>query len=112
MRVGTDVWAGNEMLAVADRTGHLDASMVRRVEFSSNQEVLRALRNGIIEAGALMLDETLLAMDDGGDLVALAALDSSIGSDAVLGAGARFTRSRSSRESASACSSIPAACKC
>ena len=72
------------MLAVADRTGHLDASLVRRVEFSSNQEVLRALRNGIIEAGALMLDETLLAMDDGGDLVALAALDSSIGSDAVL----------------------------
>ena len=84
MRVGTDVWAGNEMLAVADRTGHLDASLVRRVEFSSNQEVLRALRNGIIEAGALMLDETLLAMDDGGDLVVLAALDSSIGSDAVL----------------------------
>jgi NitT/TauT family transport system substrate-binding protein len=84
MRVGTDVWAGNEMLAVADHTGHLDPSLVRRVEFSNNQEVLRALRNGIIEAGALMLDETMLAVDDGGDLVVLAALDSSIGSDAVL----------------------------
>ncbi len=84
MRVGTDVWVGNEMLAIADHAGHLDRSLVRRVEFSSNQEILRALRNGILDAGTLMLDEALIAMDDGGDLVALAALDSSIGSDAVL----------------------------
>lgn len=85
MRFGTDIWAGNEMLAVAEQAGHLPARLVRRVEFSSNQEVLRALRNGVIDGGALMLDETLVALHDGVDVVILAAVDSSIGADAILG---------------------------
>jgi NitT/TauT family transport system substrate-binding protein len=84
MRIGTVLWPGNEVLAAAEHTGRLDESAVRRVEFSSNQEVLRALRNGVIEAAALMLDETLLAVQDGLDPVILVAVDSSNGGDAIL----------------------------
>lgn len=84
MRIGTVLWPGNETLAVAEHTGRLDPSAVRRVEFSSNQEVLRAMRNGVIEAAALMLDETLLAVQDGLDPVILVAVDSSNGADAIL----------------------------
>lgn len=85
MRFGSDIWAGNEMLAVAENVGRFDASRVRRVEFSSDQEILRALRNDVIESGALMLDEALVAQQDGTDLVVLAAVDSSVGSDAIMG---------------------------
>lgn len=84
MRFGSDIWAGNEMLAVAEHAGKLDAGKVRRVEFSNDQEIQRALRNGIIESGALMLDEALVLSSDGVDLVIVAAVDSSVGSDAVL----------------------------
>lgn len=85
MRIGTDIWVGNEVLAVAEHTGRLPTALLRRVEFSSNQEILRALRNGVVEAGALMLDETLIAANDDTDLVIIAAVDSSIGADAVIG---------------------------
>jgi NitT/TauT family transport system substrate-binding protein len=85
MRIGHDIWSGNEMLAVAEHTGRFDPTRVRRVEFSSNQEVLRGLRNGQLESAALILDETLLALADGIDLVIIAAVDSSIGSDSVVG---------------------------
>lgn len=84
MRIGTILWPGNEVLAVAEYSGRLDQRALRRVEFSSNQEVLRALRNGVIEAAALMLDETLLALQDGLDPVILVAVDASNGGDAVL----------------------------
>lgn len=84
MRVGTVLWPGNEVLAAAEYAGRLDTAAVRRVEFSSSPEVLRALRNGVIEAAGLMLDETLLSARDGLDLVILVAVDSSNGADAVL----------------------------
>jgi NitT/TauT family transport system substrate-binding protein len=84
MRVGTVLWPGNEILAAADHAGRLDTAAVRRVEFSSSQEVLRALRNGVIEGAALMLDETLLSARDGLDLVILVAVDSSNGGDGIL----------------------------
>jgi NitT/TauT family transport system substrate-binding protein len=84
MRVATDIWIGNEMLAVADRAGLFNPADIRRVEYSSNQEILRALRNGLVESAALMLDEALVAMHDGADLVIVAAVDVSNGSDAVI----------------------------
>jgi NitT/TauT family transport system substrate-binding protein len=85
MRIGTDIWVGNEVLAVAEHSGRLPLALIRRVEFSSNQEILRALRNGVVEAGSLMLDETLIAAHDGTDLVIIAAVDTSVGADAVIG---------------------------
>lgn len=84
MRVATDIWIGNEMLAVAERAGLFHRTDIRRVEYSSNQEILRALRNGVIESAALILDEALLAAHDGADLVVVAALDVSNGSDALI----------------------------
>ena len=84
MRIGTIPWPGNEVLAVAEYAGRLDQAALRRVEFTSNQEVMRALRNGVIEAAALMLDETLLSVQDGLDPVILVAVDASNGGDAIL----------------------------
>ncbi|HWI16409.1 MAG TPA: ABC transporter substrate-binding protein, partial [Vicinamibacterales bacterium] len=85
MRVATDIWIGNEALAVAERAGAFDPAEIRRVEYSSNQEILRALRNGLIESAALLLDEALVAAHDGTDLVILAAVDASKGGDAIIG---------------------------
>jgi NitT/TauT family transport system substrate-binding protein len=84
MRVATDIWLGNEVLAVAEHAGLLNAQDIRRVEYSSNQEILRALRNGLVESAALILDEVLLAAHDGADLVIVAAADASNGSDALI----------------------------
>lgn len=84
MRVATDLWIGNEMLALAEHAGLLDPAEIRRVEFSSNQEILRALRNGVIESAALMLDEAIVATQEGTDLVIVAAMDCSIGADALI----------------------------
>ncbi len=85
MRVATDIWLGNEMLAVAEHSGLFNPADIRRVEYSSNQEILRALRNGLIESAALMLDEALVAAHDGTDVVIVAAMDASNGSDALIG---------------------------
>lgn len=83
LRIGTNLWPGYEPLYLARNLGYLDDTPIKLVEYPSSSEVIRAYRNGAIEAAALTMDEVLLlaesklaprivlVMDisDGGDVV-------------------------------------------
>jgi NitT/TauT family transport system substrate-binding protein len=84
LRVGTNRWAGYEPLYLARSLGWFDENTVRLVEYPSTSEVTQALRNHFIEAAALTLDETLLAMRDNIPLQVVLVMDISHGADAVL----------------------------
>jgi NitT/TauT family transport system substrate-binding protein len=84
-RVGTNVWVGYEPLYLARSLNWLDEDTARLVEFQSNTEVIRAFRNGVVEAAALTLDEALLLAQDGIDCRIVQVLDYSQGGDVILG---------------------------
>jgi len=85
LRVGTDVFPGYEPLYLARQRGLLDGAQVRLVEYGSGTHVLRAFRNGTVEAAALTLDEVFLLLDSGLDAEVVLVTDFSEGADVVLG---------------------------
>lgn len=84
MRVGTNVWPGYELLYLARSLGKLDGRQIRLVEYPSTSGVLAGLRNGLLEAGALTLDEALQAQAEGLDLSIVLVTDISHGADVLL----------------------------
>jgi NitT/TauT family transport system substrate-binding protein len=84
MRVATTAWIGYQPLALAEDLGHFPREAIRLVEFSSNTESLRALRNRDVEAAALTLDEVLLLSAEGHDTAVILVLDCSSGADALI----------------------------
>jgi NitT/TauT family transport system substrate-binding protein len=85
LRIGTNVWIGNEPLYLARDLGHLDGKAVRLVEYPSASEVLRAYRNQAIDGMALTLDELFVLAADGLQPRAILAADVSHGADVVVG---------------------------
>lgn len=85
LRVGTNVWPGYEPLYLAREQGYYPAESVRLVEYSSASEVIRAFRNGAIDAAALTLDEALVLAETTSGLSVVLVLDVSNGADAILG---------------------------
>ncbi len=83
LRVGTNQWPGYEPLYLARDLGHLDRE-VRMVEFTSTSEVMNALRNGLVEAGGLTLDEALTLQSEGVELRVVLVMDVSDGADALV----------------------------
>ncbi len=83
--VGTNVWPGYEPLYLARSLGSLDTHKVRLIEYPSATEVIRALRNHVLDAGALTLDEALLLGQDGIDVDVVLVMDVSNGADVVIG---------------------------
>lgn len=84
-RVGTNQWPGYEPLYLAEHLGHFGEGRVRMVQFTSTSEVMNALRNGLIEAGGLTLDEALSLQSEGIDLRVVLVMDVSDGADVILG---------------------------
>lgn len=84
MRIGMNVWPGYEPLFLARQAGKLNERDFRLVEFSAGSEVVRAFRNGILEAACLTLDEVFYTVQDGMDPVILLVMDESCGADVVL----------------------------
>lgn len=84
LRVATIPWIGYQPLFLAQDLGHYPDGTIRLVEFSSNTESLRALRNRIVEAAALTLDEALLLTAEGHDIAVILVLDCSAGADALV----------------------------
>lgn len=84
LRVGINAWVGYDPLALARDQGLLDTRRVQVVDLSSSSEAMRYLRNGLIDAGALTLDEVLTLVDEGVDLRVVALLSESAGADAVM----------------------------
>lgn len=84
LRVGTNVWPGYEPLYLARELGYYPPGSVKLVEYSSASEVIRAFRNGAVDAAALTLDEVLLLAETISDLSVVLVLDFSHGADVIL----------------------------
>lgn len=84
LRVVATLWVGYQPFFLAEHLGLYSEDSIRLVEFSSNTESLRALRNRDVEAAALTLDEALLLSAEGHDIAAILVLDCSAGADALV----------------------------
>jgi len=84
MRIGSNVWPGYEPLYLARELGYYEELPISMVEYPSASEVLRAYRNGVIQAAALTMDEVLILADSGFDPRVVMLLDVSQGGDVIL----------------------------
>ena len=84
LKVGVNQWVGYEPLFLARNMGLYDDEKVKLVELSSSQDTLRLLREGVIDAGALTLDEVLDEVASGTPLAIVLLVDVSEGADAVI----------------------------
>lgn len=85
IRVGTNLWLGYEPLYLAQNLGYLTASDARLVEYSSASQVIRAYRNGAIDAAALTLDEVLTLLENNFHPKIFLIADFSSGADVIIG---------------------------
>ena len=83
LAVGTNVWPGYEPLYLARNLGYYNDS-IRLVEYSSATEVLRAIRNKVIDVATLTLDEVLLLRQSGVDVRIVLVTDISNGGDVIV----------------------------
>ena len=84
LRVGTFPGPASELMFLAQHRGWLSSNETRLVEFVNDGEVMRAFRNGSIEAAFVSLDEVLMLAQSGMDPVILFVTAESRGGDAVV----------------------------
>jgi NitT/TauT family transport system substrate-binding protein len=84
LHIGTNVWPGYEPLYLARELGYFDGQPIHLVEHAAATEVIRAFRNGIIEAAALTLDEVLLLAQHGQNPRIVLVMDFSQGGDTLI----------------------------
>lgn len=84
LTVGLNPWVGYDPLVLAREQGQIDSARVKVVELSTNAEVLRHFRNGLLDGIATTLDQTLQLAEEGVDLRIVAVLDTSAGADVVM----------------------------
>lgn len=84
LTVGMNPWVGYDPLVLARDRGLADPRKLRVVELPSGSETLRHLRNGLLDAATLTLDEVLRLADSGVEVRIVAMLDASHGGDAVM----------------------------
>ncbi len=84
LRIGTNQWPGYEPLYLARASGAYADAPIQLVELPSASDVMQQLRGGVLEGGALTLDETLTLITEGVDLVVVLIMDVSNGADALL----------------------------
>ena len=84
LRLGTNIWPGYEPLYLAREQGYLTEDKVALVELLSTSEVMRAFRNGAIDAAALTLDEVISLRAAGLRPVVVQVADISHGADVIL----------------------------
>lgn len=84
LKLGTNLWPGYEPLYLAREQGYLSEENVALVELLSSSEVMRAYRNGAIDAAALTLDEVIKLRAAGLRPVIVQVADISNGADVIL----------------------------
>ncbi len=84
LRVATNTWVGYSPLYLARTQGMFAEQDVRLVEMLSAADVLHALRNDLVEAAAMTLDEALLLRATGFDVRVVMLLDVSNGADVLI----------------------------
>ncbi len=83
LRIGSNRWLGYAPLYLADDLKWLEPSGFRLLEYPNTGGVLRAFRNGLLDAAMLTLDETLRLQAQGNDLEILLATNISSGADVL-----------------------------
>ncbi|MFN7914417.1 MAG: ABC transporter substrate-binding protein [Vicinamibacterales bacterium] len=84
LRVGANLWPGYEPLYLAQSLGYVEAGVARIIRFSSATEVVRAYRNGLVDAAALTADEAILATSGAASHRIVLVFDVSNGADALV----------------------------
>lgn len=86
LRLGTNVWIGYEPLYLARHEGFISEDRVQLVEYANSSDVLRGLKTGVLDAGALTLDEVLNLQSEvpGDNFLVVHVMDISHGADAIL----------------------------
>ena len=79
-----NAWVGYDTLVLARELDLIDPQLLRVIELASGSDTLRNLRNGLLDAGAVTLDEALTLHAEGVDLRIVAVLDESRGADMVM----------------------------
>jgi NitT/TauT family transport system substrate-binding protein len=82
--VGANPWPGYEGLFLARDQGLVSENQVHVLDFPSTSEVLRAFRNGTLDAAALTLDEALSLVNSGEAIKVVLVFDISAGADALI----------------------------
>ena len=84
LKVGTFLWAGYEPLHLAEERGFFRDTHVDLIELASATAIIRALKNGSVQAATLTLDETIGLLVADVDLSIVAVMDVSNGADMVI----------------------------
>ena len=84
LQIATNVWPGYEPLYLARALGKLDPKKVRLVEMTSSSQVIRNLRNGLVQGGCLTMDEQLTLMEYGMNVDTILIMDVSHGADVII----------------------------
>ncbi|WP_209286502.1 ABC transporter substrate-binding protein [Marinobacterium alkalitolerans] len=84
LKLGTNLWPGYEPLYIARNLELLSEQDVALVELPSASEVMRAFRNGAIDAAALTLDEVINLRRMGLEPVIIQVTNISMGADVIL----------------------------
>lgn len=85
LRIGTNTWPGYEPLYLARELNYLDKNKIRLIEYTSTSQVLKAYKNGLLDAAALTLDEAITLLDQGEQPRIVLVMDISNGGDVILG---------------------------
>lgn len=84
LRIAVNPWIGYDPLVLLRESNSPLMAEIRVVDLMSNSESMRALRNGLIDAAALSLDESMRLVEQGFPVRIIAVLSESHGADAVL----------------------------
>ncbi|MEZ5644607.1 MAG: ABC transporter substrate-binding protein [Burkholderiaceae bacterium] len=82
--LGIGPWVGYDPFVLAREHRQVDAGRLKIVELATNAEVVRNMRNGLLDAAAVTLDQAMQLAEQGLDLRVVALLDQSAGADAVM----------------------------
>ena len=85
LRVGFVVWPGSEALYLARELGYYGNAPIKLVDYPSDQELMRAYRNGELEAITISLDEAWTLAETAPDVRIVTIQDISNGGDAIVG---------------------------
>lgn len=85
LRLGTNIWPGYEPLYLARELGYLESNKVRLIEYTSASQVIKAYRNGLLDAAAVTLDEAVSLLSTGEKSKLVLVLDISNGADVLIG---------------------------
>lgn len=83
VRLGMVQWIGYSPLYVAEAKGLLPKQL-RIIDYSSNYDIIESIKDGVLEAACLTLDEAIELISHGIKLHIILVLDISNGADALL----------------------------